>query len=362
MAHPSTPDDLSSVLRRLADRLDSLETRLDRIEGQKTAFTIAATAPFADSPEAAKRPPFTERQPPTKGKGKANAQAPAPSKAKPAKKERSTKKGAIPSAAIPLPLAQTFSTEGKTDRHLVTVVVPDDTAMHVIGKGGKGLKQVHDISGARVHAYTLATGSHDERHISIRGTDLQIGDALVVLGKRVSRKRVHPPKTKKTKDASATPSTRAHLPHPIIPKKSTTTLPPSPRLAGPSTSGIIELPTTEEDSDSSDADSSGTAPAPSVQMASPSPSSTPTVPSVSMGSPPLATPEAADWSPMEVDSVLAYAQWPNPPTDLELRRTVASNLVSQGHSLFPHAIPPGRGLQTARRSGYRPPRSRGRGK
>ena len=361
MAHSSTPDDLSSVLRRLADRLDSLETRLDRIEGQKTAPTIAAVRPFADSPEATKRPPFTERQPPTKGKGRANAQAPAPSKAKPAKKERSTKKGAIPSAVIPLPLAQTFSTEGKADRHLVTVVIPDDTAMHVIGKGGQGLKQVHDISGARVHAYTLATGSHDERHISIRGTDLQVGDALVVLGKRVSRKRVHPPKTKKTKDASAAPSTRAHLPHPINPQKSTMTLPLSPRPTGPSTSGIVELPTTEEDSES-DADSSGTVPVPSVQMASPLPSSTPTVPSVTMGSPPLATPTAAYWSPMEVDSVLAYAQWPNPPTDLEMRRIVASNLVAQGDSLYPSAIPPGRGLPTARRSGHRPPRSRGRGK
>ena len=357
MAHPSTPDDLSSVLRRLADRLDSLETRLDRIEGQKTAPTIAAVR-FADSPEATKRPPVTSRQPPTKGKGKTNVQAPAPSNAKPAKKERSTKKGAIPSAAIPLPLAQTFSTEGKADRHLVTVVIPDDSAMHVIGKGGKGLKQVHDISGARVNAYTLVNGSRDERHISIRGTDLQVGDALVVLGKRVARKRVHPPKTKKTKDA---PSTRTHLPHPIIPNKSTTTLPFPPRPTGPSTSGLVEVPTTEEDSES-DADSSNTVPVPSVQMASPSPSSTPIVPSVTMRSPPLATPEAADWSPMEVDSVLAYAQWHNPPTDLEMRRTVASNLVANGGSVFPHAIPPGRGLQTACRSGYRPPRSRGRGR
>ena len=47
------------------------------------------------------------------------------------------------------------------------VVVPDDAAMHLIGKGGKGLKQVHNISGAQVHTYTLASGSRDERHISI---------------------------------------------------------------------------------------------------------------------------------------------------------------------------------------------------
>src|ERR1700678_4479927 len=160
MAHPPTPDDLSSVLRRLADRLDSLETRLDCIEGQKTAPKTAAVRAFANSAEATKRPPFTERQSPTKGKGRANAQAPAPLKAKPAKKEHSTKKGAIPSATIPLPLAQTFSMEGKADRHLVTVVIPDNTAMHVIGKGGQGLKQVHNIFSARLLANTLFTGSN----------------------------------------------------------------------------------------------------------------------------------------------------------------------------------------------------------
>ena len=159
MAHPSTPDDLSSVLQHLANQQDSLETHLDCIKGQKTTPMIAATGPYTDSAEATKRPPFLLRQPPTKDKGKANAQAPAPSKAKPAKKECSTKKGAIPAATIPFPLTQTFSTEGKTDCHLVTVVISENSAMHVIGKGGKGLKQVHDIPGAQVHAYTLATGS-----------------------------------------------------------------------------------------------------------------------------------------------------------------------------------------------------------
>src|ERR1700678_2377538 len=152
---------------------------------------------------------------------------------------------------------------------------------------------------------------------------------------------------KKTKDASATPSTPAHLPHPIIPKQSTATLPFTPRPTGPSTSGVEELPSTEEDSES-DADSSGTVPVPSVQMASPLPPATPIVPSVTMRSPPLATPEAANWSPMEVDAVLAYAEWSNPPTDLEMRRVVASNLVAHGNSLFPSAIPPGRGRPTPR--------------
>ena len=198
MAHSSTPDNLSSILQCLANWLDSLETCLHHIEGQKTNPMIAATSPYTDGAEATKRPLFLSRQPPTKDKGKANTQAPASLKAKPAKKECSTKKGAIPAAAIPLPLTQTFSMEGKVNHHLITVVIPDDSAMHVISKGGKGLKQVHNISGAGVHAYTLAMGSCDEHHISIWGTSLQVGDALVVLGKHVAQKWVHPPKTKKT--------------------------------------------------------------------------------------------------------------------------------------------------------------------
>jgi hypothetical protein len=180
MSSTPIPNDLASVLARLAERLESLEARLDRSEAS-AGPTIAATSFSAQ--ENVKSPPFYSKKA-TKGKGRADAPN-APSKAKPAKKESSTRKAANLPNPVPLHLAQTFPMEGKTDRHLVTVVIPDATAQHVIGQGGKGLKQVHDISGARVNAFSLA-GSSDERHIAIRGTDLQIGDALVVLGKRIA--------------------------------------------------------------------------------------------------------------------------------------------------------------------------------
>ena len=79
----------------------------------------------------------------------------------------------------------------------MTVAIPDATAAHIIRQGGKGLKQLHNISGARVSAIMLKSGLRDERHVSIRGTDEQIGDALVVLGKRLAQKRVRGPTTKK---------------------------------------------------------------------------------------------------------------------------------------------------------------------
>ena len=50
------------------------------------------------------------------------------------------------------------------------MAIPDAAAAHVVGQGGKGLKQISDISGARISAYVLAKGSRKERHVSIRGT------------------------------------------------------------------------------------------------------------------------------------------------------------------------------------------------
>jgi len=121
----------------------------------------------------------------------------------PAKKKKPTKKKAIPLNPLPLHLAQTFPQEGKPDCHLVTVAIPNASATHVIGQGGKGLRQVHDISGTWISAYSLVEGPRDERHVSIRGTNKQIGDALVVLGKRIAHKRIHAPKPKKKTEPTA---------------------------------------------------------------------------------------------------------------------------------------------------------------
>jgi hypothetical protein len=163
MASIPIPDNLTTVLAHLANRLESLEARLDRIKAL-AGLTIASVGPSTDSKEATKVPPFTLKT--TKGKCQANTPN-APSKAKPAKKECSTRKAATLPNPIPLHLAQTFPMEGKTDHHLIMAVIPDSMAQQVIGQGRKGLKQVHDISSARVNAYTLASGLHNERHVSI---------------------------------------------------------------------------------------------------------------------------------------------------------------------------------------------------
>jgi hypothetical protein len=328
MASTPTPDDLTSVLTLLATRLANLEERLDRIEIGSGTIRSAATMQEPSLPKS------------TKGKGRANAPQ-ASSTATSAKKKNSTKKVAIPSSPVHLPLAQTFTTEGKADRHLVTVVIPDTTAQHVIGQAGKGLKQIHDISGARVNAYTLVNGSSDERHVSIRGTDLQIGDALVVLGKRIARKKVRPPKAKKP-----SPTVGSSTPAPLLSTQQSSSLPRynTTQRRGPSTgSHIVEVPTGETD------ESLVMLLVPTVAMASPSPASTPTVPSVTMGSP-TPSPSTGALTPMQIDA-------------LRERVSLTGRQLAQLRGTDPpeyRQAAPSRGLNTARHSGTGPPGNRGR--
>ena len=133
----------------------------------------------------------------------------------------------------------------------------------VVSQGRKGLKQINDISSARVNAYSVAGGSNNEHHISIRGTDLQITDTLILLGKRNARKKVRPPKMK------TGPPKDSSKPAPLLPIQQPSSLLlrfSSTQQKGPSTEPhIIKVPTAEPDK------SSVTPAAPTVVMASPSP-------------------------------------------------------------------------------------------
>jgi len=98
---------------------------------------------------------------------------------------------------------------------------------HVVGRGGRGLKQVTDISSARVSAFTQEVDGRSERLVSIRGTDKQIGDALMVLGKRIARKRGMAPSGPVTTAPGPLPP--AALPEPSAPR----TLPPPHQTTTP---------------------------------------------------------------------------------------------------------------------------------
>ena len=256
-------------------------------------------------------PPSTS----TPGKGQAKA-TPASAKAKSAKQKGPTKKASIPSDTLPLHLAQTFPQEGKPDCHLITVASPDVTAAHVIRHGGKGLKQLHDISGTWVSAYTLTSG--DERHISIQGTDKQISDALMVLGKWMARKHVCGPPAKKPVPPAPTPVNSAThaaprsfgalgplLPAPAPQHSYQPALLLHPPLLQQGPPTPVFVPTLLKRTHS-------ILPMPSVPtiiMASPLPSSTPYAPTIIMGSP--SSSGTPTLTPMQVD-VMHTSTLPTP--------------------------------------------------
>jgi len=344
---------LSVALAALVARFDSLETRMlvspPADQARISAASVSMVSPTSATPV---RTAPTPR--PTKGKKTAQA-APSPSKAPPAKKEKPTKKKAIPSNPLPLHLAQTFPQEGKPDRHLVTVAIPDASAAHVIGQGGKGLKQVHDISGARISAYTLVEGSRDERHVSIRGTDEQIGDALVVLGKRIARKRIHAPKPKKKTEPTvreleaALAKTRAeatrvpygrpsagYAPAPAPPLQPTVSLHPPPRNDW--STPVSRTPSHGEPPASPGPPYTSPGP-PTIVMASPSPLPTPSAPTVAMGSPSPSSSSTPGASLMHIDAAAIHARAMAAGAHIDAERAAAAS----------------RPRQTARRGGG-PPR------
>jgi hypothetical protein len=115
----------------------------------------------------------------------------------------------VTSGTVPLtfPLAQDLPPgTSSSKRFAMTCVIPDACAGHVIGRQGRGLKQVADISGARVAAFSVKERegpSFGQRHVTIRGTEEQIGAALGVVGKRLARQRVRTPRPAKGKGKEA---------------------------------------------------------------------------------------------------------------------------------------------------------------
>ena len=218
----------------------------------------------------------------------------------------------IATTYTPVPLAGILPmAAGLPDCYSCTLVVPDLAVRHIVGCGGQGLHQAHDISGAQLRAYT-DTAAPGERRVSIRGTDKQIGEALIALGKRFMRKRIRPRKKRPSPppEGPAPPPAAPAAPAPAPVKTDTRRVPrrpgksadsgrarggdqqPSPLFPGP-------LPPAP-----------AAAPTPSTQAEVPSyptlrPSSTPFAPSVTMASPGSwrSTQSTARGSPMQIDGV-----------------------------------------------------------
>src|ERR1700722_1536278 len=181
MSTPSAADfqSLTTMITTLVGQVGGLLARIAELERQPRSG-------IAGPPTTPKQARGSSR----KGKGAA-AKPPHPARI-----------ATVTSNAVPLtfPLAQDLPKgTSSADRFTMTCVIPDACAGHVIGRQGRGLKQVADISGARVAAFSVKDHggpSFGQRHITIRGTESQIGAALRVVGKQRARQRVRTPRPK----------------------------------------------------------------------------------------------------------------------------------------------------------------------
>ena len=204
----------------------------------------------------------------------------------------------------------------KTPCYKCALMLPDSLVTHVVSHQGRGLKQAHDLSGSRLAAFMVGpAGGEGRRFVTIRGTDQQIGEALVIFGKRIAKKRVRAPR--KQRSGNAAPAVAAPAPS----RESASSTPkPSTQSAPPPTSMAPMHDPTSDFPDPADWDT-------------PTPTPTPAAPSLPAGSPmALSTPTPPDpSSPMVID----YAY---------------------GHYARGTSVAPPRGANTARRS--RPTRGR----
>ncbi|KAG6882857.1 hypothetical protein C0995_013577, partial [Termitomyces sp. Mi166 len=182
--------------------------------------------------------------------------APQPSKA-PASASKapppSSKTPTAPTSRIPQRVARTMSktplaiplawelppTDGQARRYECALEIPDSLMSHVIGHQEQGLKQAHDLSGSWLAAFAVGpAGNEGCRFITIRGTNQQIGEALVVIGKRIAKRRVRAPQKQKT--GNSAPNIAAPAPSPTASPATQATpssLPAgSPMVTGPPTS------------------------------------------------------------------------------------------------------------------------------
>ena len=209
-----------------------------------------------------------------------------PSQAKPTKKEKA-KAPTTPATRVLAPQSICTTTLSKViqEKTTTTLSIMDDQAGHVVGRAGSGLKQVHDISGAKVSVSPTVTAGF--RLVTIRGTDRQVGDALTTISKRLACHRLRSPKAaKKIKAPSSGNPTTAAPPPPVI-----TIVPPTP------TKVPTPTPTTRS------------------QPSSGPPSHSPS-PMASSSSSPLSTPvdvRALHASPMDKGAIIEGLEWRDHP-------------------------------------------------
>ncbi|KAG6871296.1 hypothetical protein C0995_006344 [Termitomyces sp. Mi166 len=108
----------------------------------------------------------------------------------------SSKTPTTPTSCIPQHVAQTTS---KTPLAIPLARELPPTDGQARCYKWQGLKQAHDLFGSWLAPFAVGpAGNEGCRFVTIRGTDQQIGEALVVIGKRIAKQRVRTPRKQKT--------------------------------------------------------------------------------------------------------------------------------------------------------------------
>ena len=242
-------------IARLTTAVDSLSGRVQQIEVRPSISTATVPAPSTRSSRRARR---RERAALRK------IQAPPPTPA-------ASSAPRIASAAVPPTLPQ-----AALEKIVVTLSVPDAAAGHIVGRAGTGLRQIHDISHAKV-SIAQAIGPSASRAVTIRGTSREVGDAISAIGKRIARRRVRQPKQKKSKGKA--PARPGPSSAPTATSTSAVNTPAPPRVSTSSTprgstTPLVPPPATVAPSVPSASAASSPQPMSGVQSARPSSSST----------------------------------------------------------------------------------------
>ncbi|KAG6870916.1 hypothetical protein C0995_009725 [Termitomyces sp. Mi166 len=83
-------------------------------------------------------------------------------------------------APLAIPLAQELPTDGQACCYKCALKIPHSLVLHMIGHQEQGLKQAHNLSGSQLAAFAVGpAGNEGHWFVTIRGTDQQIGEALV---------------------------------------------------------------------------------------------------------------------------------------------------------------------------------------
>ncbi|KAG6886492.1 hypothetical protein C0995_007392 [Termitomyces sp. Mi166 len=92
-------------------------------------------------------------------------------------------------APLAIPLAWELPpTNGQAQRYECMLEIPDSLVSHVIRHQGRGLKQAHNLSSSWLVAFVVGPAGNEGRwFVTIRSTDQQIGKALLVIGKRITK-------------------------------------------------------------------------------------------------------------------------------------------------------------------------------